>query len=40
MRRMEKRRRKAAALRVIRDLLIGAAGSLIGTLLWKLIFGG
>lgn len=37
MRRMQKRRLKETALRVIRDLLVGTAGSLIASILWKLI---
>lgn len=36
---LEKRRRARAALRVIRDLAIGTAASLIGSILWKLITG-
>lgn len=37
MRRMQKRRLRKAALKTIRDLLIGAAGSLIASILWKLL---
>lgn len=39
MRRMEKRRLKQTALRLLRDLLVGAAGSLIASILWKLLVG-